>query len=181
MIVLASSTLLSGVRANGNNPLINQSNSSNYLYGWFCSGSHSESIQNLPGMVSVSCNGNYGENCVYFCADSSSPYGGVTGQQTVEFIVQFNTGSVSSSVSGSAAWTYVYFMFIDATTGQILYQSTSKSWTALGLLNGIDFTQPINLTNGHNYELRVGPEVKTGNSGSSAQAGGTINLMKVTY
>lgn len=172
LLVTLSTSLLAGVRAD--NPLISRSNASRFLSGGFASGTYTYNNQEAGnGYFQVNCNGN-SYCCFYAYADSSS-FTGSTGSKSLNINVQVD--STSSSGTGSHT---IYLKFIDASTGQTLFSSTTSDWNVFTGLNDIHAYPTVTLTNGHTYELQVGPYVQTSGT-QTAQAIGTITQITVTW
>jgi hypothetical protein len=112
-------------------------------------------------------------------------YSGSTGSQNIQLFA--STSGVTSSLDahwfGTATATY-YARFMDASTGQVLYEYNGGSWNSISGLNGFQASFTATLTQGHTYEFDFGPYVQTANgwSGTStAQAIGTVTELKATY
>ena len=92
----------------------------------------------------------------------------------IEVQVKSNTG-----YSGTGSHK-IYLAFVDYSTGQTLWSSTTSDWNSMTGITDIYANPTVYMTNGHIYELQCGPYVQT-TSGQTAQAYGTIELLKVTY
>lgn len=174
IIATLSSSLSAGVRSD--TTLITRSNASRFLTGGFASGSYSTNNQGPEnGYFSVSCSGN-SQNCVYAYAVSGDSYTGQSGNKVMQIYVQVKS---NTGYSGNGNHK-IYLAFVDSTTGQTIYQSTSSNWNEFTGALDISANPTVYMTNGHYYELQCGPYVQTTGT-QSAQAYGTIELLQVTY
>ena len=165
-------SLFSGVMAA--TTLIYKSDSSRFLTGGFASGTYIFINQDpANGYFKVACSGN-SYCCIYAYADSNA-FTGQTGPKTIEINVQVD--STSSSGTGSHK---VHCKFIDITNGQTLFSSTTSDWNVFTGITDIHATLSATLTNGHIYELQVGPYVQTTGS-QTAEAIGTIRSITVSW